>query len=88
MPITYLKKAAKTAESDQSDVQQTVEDMLAAIEAGGDDVAVAYCRQFDKWDGDIVVTREAIDAAIAKVPEKLKRRRKVPGVGLSENGLD
>lgn len=72
MPITYLKKAAKTAESDQSDVQQTVEDMLAAIEAGGDDVAAAYCRQFDKWDGDIVVTREAIDAAIAKVPEKLK----------------
>ena len=72
MPITYLKKAAKTAESDQSDVQQTVEDMLAAIEAGGDDVAAAYCRQFDKWDGDIVVSREAIDAAIAKVPEKLK----------------
>ena len=72
MPITYLKKAAKTAESDQSDVQQTVEDMLAAIEAGGDDVAAAYCRQFDKWDSDIVVTREAIDAAIARVPEKLK----------------
>ncbi|MEM1286315.1 MAG: histidinol dehydrogenase [Pseudomonadota bacterium] len=72
MPTTYLKMALKTAETDQSSVQQTVEEMLAAIEAGGDEVAAAYCRQFDNWNGDIVVSREAIDAAIARVPEKLK----------------
>jgi sulfopropanediol 3-dehydrogenase len=73
MPPTYLKKAVKTAETDQSDVQQTVAEMLRAIEAGGDRVAADYCRTFDGWDGDIVVAREAIDAAIAKVPEQLKQ---------------
>ncbi len=73
MPATYLKKAVKTAETDQSDVQQTVAEMLRAIEAGGDRVAADYCRTFDGWDGDIVVGREAIEAAIAKVPEQLKQ---------------
>ncbi|MFN3169860.1 MAG: histidinol dehydrogenase [Hyphomicrobiales bacterium] len=73
MPVTYLKKAVKTAETDQSDVQQTVADMLRAIEAGGEVVAADFCRTFDGWDGDIVVGREAIDAAIAKVPEQLKQ---------------
>jgi sulfopropanediol 3-dehydrogenase len=73
MPVTYLKKAVKTAEADQSDVQRTVADMLRAIEAGGEVVATDYCRTFDGWDGNIVVGREAINAAIAKVPEQLKQ---------------
>ncbi|MBV6658277.1 MAG: histidinol dehydrogenase [Devosiaceae bacterium] len=72
MHVTYLKKAAKTAESDQHDVQAIVQEMLEKIEAGGDAVAADYCRTLDKWDGPIVVEREAIDAAIARVPERLK----------------
>ncbi|MEQ8658602.1 MAG: histidinol dehydrogenase [Hyphomicrobiales bacterium] len=73
MPATYLKTAVKTAETDQSDVQRTVAEMLCAIETGGDRVAADYCRTFDGWSGDIIVGREAIEAAIAKVPEQLKQ---------------
>uniref|UniRef100_UPI003F4982E0 histidinol dehydrogenase n=1 Tax=Ensifer adhaerens TaxID=106592 RepID=UPI003F4982E0 len=70
--MKYLKKAARTAETDQSDVHAAVTQMLAAIEAGGEEAACHYARELDRWDGDIVVSHEARKAAAALVPEKLK----------------
>lgn len=72
MPVTYLKKAARTAETDQSDVRAAVERMLSEIHAGGNAAIVRLAREFDRWDGDIVVSRAAIAEAAARVPEKLK----------------
>ncbi|MEO1193839.1 MAG: histidinol dehydrogenase [Pseudomonadota bacterium] len=72
MPVTYLKKAAKTAESDQHDVQAIVQEMLTNIEVGGDEAAAEYCRKLDRWEGPILVDRKAIDAAQDKVPQQLK----------------
>ncbi len=72
MARTYLKKAALTSKSDASDVHDTVVGILNDIEAGGDDAALAYARKFDKYDGNIILTEEEIQAAIALVPEKLK----------------
>jgi sulfopropanediol 3-dehydrogenase len=72
MAITYLKKAAKTAASDAPDVQDTVRTILDDIEKGKEASAIAYAKKFDRYDGNIVLSREEIDAASAKVSEKLK----------------
>ncbi|QBY02769.1 histidinol dehydrogenase [Rhodophyticola sp. CCM32] len=72
MPKTYLKKAARTAESDQPDVRVSVEKILGEIAQGGDDAVRRYAREFDKWEGEIIVSPEAITSAAAQVPQKLK----------------
>ena len=72
MAREYLKKATLTSASDASDVQGIVQGILADIEAGGDAKAMEYAAKFDKYDGNIILTEDEIEAAIAKVPEKLK----------------
>ncbi len=72
MTREYLKKAALTAASDASDVHETVAAILSDIEAGGDDKAREYAAKFDKYDGNIILTAQEIEAASALVPDKLK----------------
>ena len=73
MTIEYLKKADLTSSSNADDVSQTVKDILNKIEAGGDEVALAYAKQFDKYQGNIELTAAEIDAATALVPTKLQQ---------------
>ncbi len=72
MTIEYLKNAARRSTDDAGDVRATVQAILDDIEAGGDDAARRYAEKFDRYDGNIVLTRDEIDAAAAKVPTKLK----------------
>lgn len=72
MAREYLKKATLTAQSGASDVHELVSDILSDIEAGRDDAARKYAAKFDKYDGNIILTPEEIEAASALVPEKLK----------------
>ena len=72
MTREYLKKAALTPASDASEVHEIVQNILNDIEAGGDAKAMEYAAKFDKYDGNVVLTQEEIDAAVAQVPEKLK----------------
>ena len=72
MAISYLKKATKTSASDAGDVQETVRSILAEIENDGEAAARRFAEKFDKYAGNIVLTREEIDAAAAQVPQKLK----------------
>ena len=72
MTRTYLKESHRTSTTDASDVTATVQKILADIEAGGDAVALEYAARFDKYDGNIILTPEEIDAACDLVPEKLK----------------
>ncbi|KGM89358.1 MAG: histidinol dehydrogenase [Roseovarius sp.] len=73
MTREYLKKATLTSTSHASDVHETVQGILADIEAGGDKVALDYAAKFDRYEGNIILTPEEIAAATALVPEKLKR---------------
>jgi len=73
MTREYLKKATLTSKSDASDVKATVRAILDDIEAGGDKAAMEYAAKFDRYEGNVVVTRAEIEAAAAFVPEKLKR---------------
>ncbi len=72
MPREYLKKASLTSASGASDVSEIVSTILNEIEAGGDAAALAYAAKFDKYEGNIILTPEEIEAAIALVPERLK----------------
>ncbi len=73
MSVTYLKKATKTATSDASDVSEIVHGILNDIEAGGEEKAREYATKFDKYEGNVLLTAEEIQAACDKVPERLKR---------------
>lgn len=72
MAVIYLKKASKVAETGQADVRVAVEAMLAELDRDGDAAAVRFARDLDKWEGEIIVTRAALDAAAAQVPAKLR----------------
>ncbi len=73
MPLEYLKKASLTSVSDASETQRIVRGILDDIEAGGDAAALRYAAEFDKYEGEILLSDAAISAAAAAVPEKLKR---------------
>ena len=72
MTRKYLKKAAKTATTDATDVRETVQTILSDIEAGGDEAALKYAAKFDRYEGNVLLTEEEIAAASAAVPQKLK----------------
>lgn len=72
MTIDYLKKADRKSTDDAGDVNATVKAILDEIEAGGDEAARRYAAKFDKYDGNVVLTRDEIDAAADKVPQQLK----------------
>ena len=73
MARDYLKKAKLHARSDASETRDIVRGILDDIEAGGDEAALRYAAKFDQYEGDILLTPEAIEAAAALVPEKLRR---------------
>lgn len=72
MARNYLKKADKTAQTGASSVHDTVYDILADIENGGDAKALEYAAKFDKYTGPAILDAEAIDEASKQVSQKLK----------------
>ena len=72
MSRTYLKKAPLTSKSDASETHAIVKDILADIEAGGDEAALKYAEKFDKYKGNVILSEEEIAAAADQVPQKLK----------------
>jgi sulfopropanediol 3-dehydrogenase len=72
MTLEYLKKATLTPTSDASETHEIVKNILADIEAGGDAKALEYAKKFDRYEGNVVLTAQEIEAACALVPEKLK----------------
>ena len=73
MTIKYLKKAPLHSRSNDTKTQKIVQDILSEIEDGGDEKALEYAAKFDNYDGEIILSKNAIDAATALVPEKMKQ---------------
>ena len=73
MTIKYLKKASLHSRSNDTKTQKIVQDILSEIEEGGDEKALEYAAKFDNYDGEIILSKNAIDAATALVPEKMKQ---------------
>ena len=72
MAVTYLKRADKTPQTGTDETREIVQAMLAKIEAGGEDAAIAYGRELDGYHGDIVVPADAIAAAGDEISQQLK----------------
>lgn len=72
MSRNYLKKAPKTSSTDAGDVRATVQGILDEIEAGGEEAARKYAKQFDRYDGNILLTDDEVAAAAEQVSPKLK----------------
>ena len=69
---TYLKKASLTSTSDASNVNEIVQGILTDIEKGGEEAAKKYAAKFDRYEGSVILTEEEVEAACAKVSDKLK----------------
>jgi sulfopropanediol 3-dehydrogenase len=73
MAITYLKKATKTPESEIGNARAVVEEMLARIEAQGEEAVRAYARELDNWPGPILVSPDEIERRTRDIAPVLKR---------------
>ena len=72
MATTYLKRAAKTPETETAAAQKVVHEMLATIEAGGEAAVRRYAKELDQWEGEIVMSEAAVATALAEVPAAVR----------------
>jgi sulfopropanediol 3-dehydrogenase len=72
MSVSYLKKAAKTPETETEAARAVVTEMLAAIEAGGEQAVRDYALKLDKWAGEIALGRAAIEQRTRDIPQQVK----------------
>ena len=73
MPIEYLKKAAKTPETESGAAQDVASEMLADIEVRGEVAVREYAARLDRWTGDILVSPEAIERRTRDIPASVRR---------------
>ena len=72
MTISYIKKANKTASSDEVETRQRVQEVLNEIESKRDEGIKEISRKFDKYEGDVIVTQEKIEEVIKSLDQKVK----------------
>jgi len=73
MATHYLKRAAKTAQTETATAQKVVQEMLADIEQRGEVAVREHALRLDKWQGDILVTPEEVERRTAQVPASTRR---------------
>ena len=72
MSINYLKKATKTAETDETKTREIVVSMLEDIRKNGEEAIKKYAQKLDNWTGDFIVTKDEIDKAAASLNQQTK----------------
>ena len=72
MAIKYLKKAIKTPSTEDHKTRTIVQNILNDIEKRKEDSIKEITKKFDKYEGEIVVSKEKIEEAIEKVDQKTK----------------
>jgi len=72
MPVEYLKKAAKTSESESGSARKVAADMLADIAQRGEAAVREYAATLDHWTGDIVVTPQERARCARAVPPSVR----------------
>ena len=72
MPIKYLKKASKTSSTDDQKTREIVENILKDLEASKEDGCIELTKKFDKYEGEIIVTKEKIEDIKKKLDQKTK----------------
>ena len=72
MAITYLKKSPKTSSTDDNKTTGIVQDLLKNIETTKEQGCIDLTKKFDKYDGDIIVSKDKIEEIKKTLDQKTK----------------
>jgi len=72
MTIKYLKKAIKTPSTDDHETRANVQKILNDLEIRREKGIKEISKKFDKYEGEVVVSKEKIEEAGKKVDQKTK----------------
>ena len=72
MTIQYLKKSPKTSSTDDTKTREIVENILKDIEKTKEEGCKELTKKFDKYEGDIIVSKERIDEIKKTLDQKTK----------------
>ena len=72
MAITYLKKSPKTSSTDDTKTREIVENILKDIERTKEEGCIELSKKFDKYEGEVIVTREKIEQIKKNLDPKTK----------------
>ena len=67
MAINYLKKSPKTSSTDDTKTREIVENILKDIEKTKEEGCIELSKKFDKYEGEVVVTREKIEQILSLI---------------------
>ena len=73
MAIKYLKKSPKTSSTDDLKTREIVQNLLNDLEKSREDGCKELTKKFDKYDGEITVSKEKIEEIKKKLRPKNKR---------------
>ena len=72
MAIKYLKKSPKTSSTDDTKTREIVENILKDIEKTKEEGCKALSKKFDKYEGDVIVSKEKIEEIKKNLDQKTK----------------
>ncbi len=72
MTIKYLKKSPKTSSTDDTKTREIVQGLLNDLEKSREEGCKELTKKFDKYDGEIIVTKEKIDEITKSLDQKTK----------------
>ncbi len=72
MTIKYLKKATKTSSTDDFKTKEIVQGLLSDLEKSREKGCIELTKKFDKYDDEIIVSKEKIENIKKKLDKKTK----------------
>ncbi len=72
MTIKYLKKSPKTSSSDDLKTREIVQNLLNELEKSREEGCKELTKKFDKYDGEIIVSKEKIEEITKSLDKKTK----------------
>ncbi|MFN2645303.1 MAG: histidinol dehydrogenase [Burkholderiales bacterium] len=70
---SYIKKAKKPPKAKADETRWVVAEMLAEIEARGEEAVREYARNLDHWTGEIVLTPQDIEERTRDIPASVRQ---------------
>ena len=70
MTIKYLKKANKTSSTDDTKTKEIVQNLLNELEKTKEEGCKQLTKKFDKYEGEIIVSKEKIEEIKKKTRSK------------------
>ena len=72
MPIKYLKKSPKTSSTDDVKTHELVQGILKDLETSKENGCIELTKKFDKYEGEIIVSKERIEEIKKALDQKTK----------------